>query len=302
MAKRRVEIAVMAVIAAALLCTAAVARDNPGAGTGASDGAGAAADANPPAGPTPSAMEGASETPAGEGMAAVAHAAEANKYLFIFFHRSEAEQTQSMKRVFDEAVGKVTDKAEAVVINASDPLERAIVDKFGVSRAPMPLVLVLAANGAITKSLLKFDADQLAGAFVSPCSEKCLKALQDRKLVLVCVQNGATQHNTEAMRGVQEFLADPGHAKTTEIITLDPGDAAEAGFLEQLKVDPKTEEAVTVFMAPPGTTVGTYQGETKKDVLVAAAKTAGKGCNPKSGCCPPKKPAAPQPGSPEKKP
>lgn len=78
-------------------------------------------------------------------------------------------------------------------------------------------------------------------------------------------------------------------------------------------MQPKTEEAVTVFLAPPGATVATYTGETKKDVLMAAAKTAAKGCDPKSGCCTPKKPAnapaqpqgqpqPPQRGTSEKKP
>jgi len=73
-------------------------------------------------------------------------------------------------------------------------------------------------------------------------------------------------------------------------------------LLKQFKVDPKTEEAVTVFLAPPGTKVGTYRGAISKDTLVAAAKTAAKGCDPKSGCCAPKKPAnppAPPPGQPQ---
>ena len=50
------------------------------------------------------------------------------------------------------------------------------MDKFGVSRAPMPLVLALAPNGAITKGFpIKFDEKQLREGFVSPCTAKCLK-------------------------------------------------------------------------------------------------------------------------------
>ncbi|MFH0981983.1 MAG: hypothetical protein V2A79_10625 [Planctomycetota bacterium] len=234
---------------------------------------------------------------------AIDQTAQAGKYRFLFFYRTDDEPTQAARRVFDAAMARLGDRAVAATANVTDPLEQATVNRLGLSRAPMPLALALAPNGAVTRSFVgQFVESQFETAFVSPGTATSLKVMQDRKMLFVCVQNGTTQHNAEAMQGVREFADDAQFAKTVEIMTLDPTDPAEAGFLEQLKVDPKTEEAVTVFMAPPGTTVGTYQGETKKDVLMAAAKTAGKGCNPKSGCCPPKKPAAPQPGSPEKKP
>jgi hypothetical protein len=237
---------------------------------------------------------------------AISRAAKANKYMFVFFYRAEDGPTQAARKTFDAAMEKLTDRAMSTAVNVADPLEAEVVAKYGLGRTPTPLVLALAPNGAVTRSFMGQDADpEFESAFVSPGTQKSLKALQDRKLVFVCVQNGKTQHNAEALRGVKDFVAEPQYAKTTELVTLDPTDAAEASFLEQLKVDPQTEEAVTVFMAPPGTTVATYQGETKKDVLVAAAKTAAKGCDPKSGCCPaPKKPAdAPPPvGATEKKP
>ena len=45
-------------------------------------------------------------------------------------------------------------------------------------------------------------------AFGSPCTEQCMKSLQDGKLVLLCVQNGSTKFNDEALQGVNEFKAD----------------------------------------------------------------------------------------------
>jgi len=74
---------------------------------------------------------------------------------------------------------------------------------------------------------------------------------------------------------------------------LDPADRAEAKFMSQLKLDPKTREAVTVFLAPPGSGVATFTGATRKAELVAALTKArsSSGCGPgaKPGCCPPKK-------------
>jgi hypothetical protein len=227
---------------------------------------------------------------------AIRRAAKADKYIFLLFYRADDEATRAARKTFDAAVEKLAERALSAIVNVADPLEQAVVAQYGVNRSPMPLVLALAPNGAVTRSFVGSVVDaQLEAAFVSPATAQSLKALQGRKLVFICVQNGKTQHNDEALAGVKALAAEPQYAKLTEIITLDPTDAAEAGFLKQLKVDPQTEEAVTVFMAPPGTTVGTYTGATEKDVLMAAAKKAATACDPKSGCCAPKKPASPQP-------
>lgn len=264
--------------------------------------------------PTPAAAPVQAAVPLSPAATAISEAAQANKFIFMFFYRAEDEATQAARTAFDAAMEKLADRANAAAVNITDPQERALVAKYQLTRSPMPLVLALAPTGAVTRSFpVRFTEEQLETAFVSPGMQKCLKALQDRKMTFLCVQNGTTQHNAKAMQGVRDFTADPQYAKTTEIITIDPTDAAEEGLLKQFKVDPRTEEAITVFLAPPGTTVATYTGETKKDVLVAAAKTAAKGCDPKSGCCGPKKPANPpaqpkdqpqpaQPGNTEKKP
>jgi hypothetical protein len=259
--------------------------------------------------PTPVPMPTRAAAPQSAAAVAIDQAAKADKYIFLFFYRAEDEPTQAARETLAAAMDKLADRATSTAVNITDPQEQALVVKYGLNRAPMPLVLAMAPTGAVTRGFPgQFTEAQLETAFVSPGMQKCLKVLQDRKMVFICVQNGTTQHNAEAMQGVKEFAADAQYGKTTVIITVDPTDAAEESFLRQLKVDPKTNEAVTVFLAPPGAIVGTYKGEVKKDVLLAAAKTAAAGCNPASGCCPPpKKPAnppaqPPQPGSTEKKP
>ncbi len=238
--------------------------------------------------------------------AAIEQAAREEKYLFLFVHRNEDEPTPAARKVFEAALEKLADRAAAGTVSVLDARERALVLKYGLHRSPLPLVLALAPNGAVTRAFpWPFAEEQLQTAFVSPGMQKCLKALQDRKLALLCVQNGTTAHNAEALQGVREFAADPQFAPATAIITVDPRDAAEEGFLRQLQVDPQTAEAVTVLLAPPGTLVGTYKGEVRKEVLVAAARAATQapGCAPGSGCCPPpRKPATAPPRPPGRTP
>ena len=149
----------------------------------------------------------------------------------------------------------------------------------------MPLVLAVAPNGAITGGFPQgFEETQLLGAFASPCEEKSLKAHQERRVVLVCVQYESTASNDAAMKGVLDLKADPDFGPYTEILALDPVDPAESGFLKALQVASQTEEAVTVCLVPPGTAVARFTGETQKESLVAALSSS-EGCGP-SGCGP----------------
>ena len=230
-----------------------------------------------------------------KGMAAVAAAAQESKYLFIFFWKANDEQNRAMFGVFQSAMNKWEQSANSVGIQITDPNEKPLVDKLDVSRAPMPLVVALAPNGAVTKGFpVKFTEQQLQQAFVSPCTARCLKALQDRKLVLLCVQNERTQFSQAAWRGAQDFKADARYAKATEVVALNPEDQAETAFLRDLKVDPRTAQAVTVVLAPPGQPVASFVGAVTKDQIVAKVASAKSGpcaggkCGP-GGCCPPKK-------------
>ena len=229
------------------------------------------------------------------GLTALDAAARDGKYLFVFFWKSNDKQSQAMHGVLESAMKKWKDSADSVSIPITDRIEKPIVEKFGVGRAPMPLVVAIAPNGAITKGFpIKFDAKQLAEGFVSPATAKCLKGMQDKKLVLLCVQNSKTQFSRIARKSALDFKADKRFAKATEIVTVDPEDKAEAKLLEDLKVDPRTAEAVTVILAPPGRPLATFVGQVTKEQIVAKITSAQSGpcaggkCGP-GGCCPPKK-------------
>ncbi len=220
------------------------------------------------------------------GEVALENAAKHGKYTFVFFYRNEDARTTQLRSVFDNAVAKVAGRADPVVVHVDNPAEKAVVDRFKVRTAPMPFVFVVAPNGAVVHSYrLAFSEQQLVDSFASPGMEKTLKSLQDGKMTFLCIQNGSTQHDAEAMKGVNEFKSDPKYAMTTAVVTIDPSDAAEAQFLKNLKVDPNTTEAVTVLLAPPGKTVATFKGATEKKVLLASVTNAGK----KKPCCPPGK-------------
>jgi hypothetical protein len=222
----------------------------------------------------------------GAAMAARKQAADAGKYLFAFFWKTEDENTAAMRGVFDRAMSQVAQRADAVTVNITDPAEQAIVDEYRLERAPMPLVLAIAPNGAITGGFpAKFEEKELLDAFVTPRTQDCMKLLQDGKLVFLCIQNEKTGSNDAALQGVRDFRKDPKFSSATEIVMLDPSDKAEASFLTDLQVSPETKDAVTVFLAPPGAPLAMFQGATSKEQLVATLQKASSACGP-GGCGP----------------
>jgi hypothetical protein len=217
-------------------------------------------------------------------MAALQRAIAANRYLFVFFNAGQNEQTDAMWKVFQSAMAKTGGRAEQAAVNVADPLEQEIVHRFaGVDRAPMPLVLVIAPNGAIMGGFpTKFEEGQLLGAFGTPGMEQTLKALQDRKLVFVCFQNQSTQQNEAALYGINELRADPQFGEAVVTVFVNPADPNEGRLLTQFQIAPTSNVAQTVMLVPPGSTVGKFMGGTTKTMLLSKLQASG-GCGP-GGC------------------
>jgi len=226
------------------------------------------------------------------GLRALDRAATARKFTFVFFWKEQNTDTDRAWGVLQAAAGKMSDSADVVAVQTTNPAERAVVDRFGTGRAPMPLVLAVAPCGAVTKAFTSdFDEAHLRTALVSPGTQLCLKALQDRKLVLLCVVDPAGPNGASVPAAAREFKADQRFAAASEIVLVSAGDEGEAGFLRELKVDTRVSKPFTVLLAPPGSVIGQFDGRASKDQLLAklaAAQSnpcAGGKCGP-GGCGP----------------
>ena len=230
----------------------------------------------------------------GNGLAALEQASQENKYLFIYFYDGDNEKNGASRKTFESIMDTMADEATWVAVNKNAPTEKQIVEKLQVQTAPMPLIVAIAPNGAITGGFApgqEITEESLRRVIVTPGLQKCLKALQERKIVFLCAQNKKTKFNDAAMRGVNDFKSDSRFAQLTEIVTIDPADKIEEKFIAQLKIDPNTDGAITAFLAPPGTIIGKYEGSTNKEMLLASLQQAmascGSGCGPQ-GCAPQK--------------
>ena len=230
-----------------------------------------------------------------QGAAAIERAATAQKYIFVFFWKEKNQQTDRTWSVLQPAAAKMADWAEVAAVQVTDPAEQELVTRYDLSRAPLPLVMAIAPCGAITKAFTgEFNEAQLQAAYVSPCTQLCLKALQDKKLVLLCVTDQADSNAAAAMpKGVRDFKADKLYGAATEVVFMSASDEGEAKFLQELQVNTKMSKPCTVLLAPPGSVIGQFEGRTSKEQIVAklvAAQNnpcAGGKCGP-NGCGPKK--------------
>ena len=210
------------------------------------------------------------------GQGSLAEAAKQNKFAFILFYRANDPTTQAMYKVLNAELA-TRNNAAFIPVNITDPQEQVVVEQFDASRTPMPAVMAVAPNGAITGVFAqKLTAAQVDAAIVSPVQTRCMRALQDKKLVLVCIQ---PRGNQQIPLGVQQFKANKLNVDRTHLVSLTADDPAEAKFLQQLKVRPNTQSTVTAFMAPPGVLLGTFNHEVSYDALMGKLAAAGQCCD-----------------------
>jgi hypothetical protein len=224
-----------------------------------------------------------SGTEAGKSAAAFLEAAGAKKHLFLYFF-SPVNNESRFRRIYDAALAKLDDSAKGLSVNVKDPAESMIVQKFRLQQAPMPLVLVVAPNGVVLggfpKDQIKEEALTNSLSMSSPCFLRCMKSLQEGKIVMLCeCRKGDAPR---APKGVLDFARDAKYSAQTRIVTIDTMDPAEQKFVSQLQIDPSAKESSTCILAPPGSVLTTLKGTFGKKFLEEAIQKA----SSKGGCCP----------------
>jgi hypothetical protein len=200
------------------------------------------------------------------------------KFTFILFWKDNNAPTQAMSEGLKAAITKRSQRAEYSAVNVNDPTNRAMVDRYQVSRAPMPLVLCVAPNGAITGAIpQKLSDDAVERLIVTPAMAEVTKALQDKKIAVIHIKQ---EPQSPLPYGALEFADDPMFKARTTIIPVVFGDPAESRFMTDMEIKPTdVNGSLLVIFAPPGVVVGKFPVTATKDQMAAALHAAGKCCN-----------------------
>lgn len=210
--------------------------------------------------------------------ATLASASETGKFAFIVFYKEDTPALRTMAEVVKAGVQKREDKTAAVFVQVMNPAERALVDRYEVSRAPMPLTLAIAPNGAVTGVFSKEITDEkIDEAIVTPTMMRCMKSLQENHLVFVCVQ---TSDQAVVPAAVKDMQADPQFKDRVMLVSMQLRDPEEVRFVKQMQIVPEQTTGVTaVLLAPPGVVIGKFDAQATAAQVAFALHKAGKCCN-----------------------
>jgi hypothetical protein len=209
---------------------------------------------------------------------ALAQAAGQGRYAYVVFYRTDDEAARAMAQVVQAAAAARPDAIVPVYVSLTDPAEAPLVARYSVGRAPMPMTVVTAPNGAITGAFpQRVTAEQLSGAFVTPVMASCMKSMQQGRLVFLCLQ---TTPQPLVPTAVSEFTADPHYKDRVDVVLVQATDPAEAQLLAELELGTsQAAQANTVFFAPPGVLVGKFGLLSTKAEVASALHKAGKCCD-----------------------
>jgi hypothetical protein len=202
---------------------------------------------------------------------------EAPKFTFIMFWKENNPSTQQMTEVLKLGVAKRSARAEWKAVRVNDAANRELVEKYQMSRMPMPATLCVAPNGAITSVFMRQLNDQgVERALVTPAMAEVTKALQDKKIVLLHIKPSP---DTPLPAGGTNFVADADFALRTTVVDLVVSDPTEARFLTDMKLKTTdVRDSVMVVMAPPAVLVGKFPATTTKEQIATQLHAAGKCC------------------------
>jgi len=211
------------------------------------------------------------------GYQAFMKAAETDKFLMVHFY--SGTPVPELEAAHADAQNALADLIKAVSINVQNPEAAFLVGKYNLRYAPVPLVMILAPNGAITGTFkTPFSAKQVKAVFHTPKTLQCILALQERKLVFFSIQGNETSENKAALDGIRRFEKENPLYGVIELILLDPTDSSETQLLKQLRIQPNIRKAQTFLLVPPGRMVGQWTGATDPGDFVKRLQALSRTC------------------------
>jgi hypothetical protein len=200
------------------------------------------------------------------------------KFTFLLFWKENNTDTQRLTENLKSAVTKRAERAEWTAVNVNDSASRPIVERYQVSRVPMPTVLCIAPNGGITGVFVRKLSDEAVDdALVTSAMADATKALQDKKIVLVHVKSTAGAPLPDGAAAIQR---DPSFQSRTVVVELLAADPAESRFLADLEINSQQlDGSMVVVLAPPGVLVGKFKSNATMSQIAQKLHAAGKCCN-----------------------
>lgn len=203
-----------------------------------------------------------------------------NEYIFVLIDDAKSKESKSVEKLLQKVDNELGNKCAIIKIRFGDTKEEELMKFFRITRELIPLILVIAPNGAVTGVFSKqLDEKQLKGSVVSAQEAEILLSLQEGRIVFLCFYNDGDTYLKTVKAEVGAIAA---YFKgTVDTFYINKKEIIGKTLFTQLEIADKT----TVFtLVPPGRIISKLEEEqiTRKNLLQPILSSCGSGCG--SGC------------------
>lgn len=166
---------------------------------------------------------------------------------------------------------KTHKNAVVVELNRDDESNASYVREWQLARAPLPLIIVVSPSGMATGGLLLHQAtpESLVSLIPSPKLDEVYQSLGSGKPVLAVFTSKAFTDRKEVLNICNEASSILNNNVT--IIEVDIKDKREKDFMVQMRIDPSTENSITMVINTAGQVSGTAASIPDANKLAEAA-------------------------------
>jgi hypothetical protein len=202
-----------------------------------------------------------------------------NQYLFLLFYKDKNGDFKSLEAVAKNYIQNSSEKIMIYEALTTEAKESEMVMTYA-NESPIPSLFVFAPNGAVTGGFPeRATSQELKQCFVSKLELEILKTLQDRRIVLVVLQNDKTKFNKESLAAATDFCNDRSFQGRVNLIKADPADPKIKDFLSQCKLKPGLTESTLLLFVDIGKIAGAFPGKTTKEAIIKSFQVASTSTN-----------------------
>jgi hypothetical protein len=211
----------------------------------------------------------------------IAKAKKEGKVVFLVLTDKDVPNTSTALSTA-QAARKIYPKSEVIQMMRSEAVNKQFVDKYKLSGAPLPMVMVIASNGVMAGGYRHDQAtsENLVTLIPSPKKSLVMQALEENKSVFLIVSKKSMSKKGAVLSKCEVACTEM--KDNAKVVEVDADDAAEKNFLNEMKISQIKDEPATYVINKQGQVAGSFTGITDSKTLVATATK-----KVSSGCCPP---------------
>jgi hypothetical protein len=207
-----------------------------------------------------------------------------NEYVFLLVDNGKSKEGKAIEQVLQDVNKELGNKCKSIKVLSTDKKEAELIKFFRITDELVPVVFVIAPNGAISSVFSKsIDKKALNESIISEQESAVILNLQEGRLALLCYYKAGDSYLETArseIKAIETYFK--GMASTFYINRNDiKGKPLFNNMVEKLGVSDK----ITVLtLAPPGRVMNKLEGEqiTRNNLLQSILASCGSGCG--SGC------------------